>query len=378
MELNYLLGINYLLVSSLLLLLGGLIFAFLQHKMTAKQNKLIINFLLVTALFLPCCLPDIPNYMEGLNDAQTFDYHSYNQWNVVNINDSSLVACYEKSKNSRDFCQCEIVQKSNLWAYRPNWWREGLIFILPLLAWLIAGAFLFFGLKLFIQWLQILWLIVSKKRQKINFQGFDIWLVYATEGYEAACFNGLGANYLFWSENLAQLPQEEKEQIFVHELAHLKDKDGWFLLLWQLVQLIFWANPAYYYLKRKLAEANEFAADAAVLEQPVYTAKNYARLLLKLKLAQINPKSCLNLFFAKSLLHSRISRMLGADDKPSSTIYPVYAWGLMVLFLFWQVAKPTNAYLQSENIAFYQYDILKTANQKTGLTHICVDCISKK
>jgi len=265
-----------------------------------------------------------------------------------------------------------------LWEYRPNWWREALIATLPFVVGLLIIALLFFGLRLFWQWLRILWLIARSKKQKITFQGREIWLVYAAQGYEVACFNGLGKNYLFWSESLEQLAPDEKVQILTHELAHLLDKDGWWLIAWRAAQGVFWANPAYYYLKQQLAATNEFCADAAVINGKDTNPKSYARLLLKLKMAQISPTHCLNLFFAKSLLHNRISRIVSAQNTQIIPTLPSWFWAISILTLFWAVATPTNAYLQGENIAFYQYEILKTASQKTGLSHICLDCIPKK
>ncbi len=382
MGINYLSAINYLLVAGLLLAISGFVFAVFNKKLSLLQNKLLIHFLLITALLLPCCLPHISHYAEGLDDAQTFDYHRYNDWNVVNINDPALVACYEKTKNSRDFCQCEIVQKARLWEYRPDTWRDKIIAAWPVFLVIILAAFCFFAIKLLWQWAALLWLIARSRRKNMVFRGQIFCVVYAAQGYEAACFNGLGTNYLFWSALLDELPQAEKEQILAHELAHLAQKDGWALLFWRAAQTIFWSNPAFYYLKRQLLAINEFCADAAVLKQKT-DEKNYARLLLKLKLSENSkPKTQpLKLFFAKSLLHSRINRILQYQEKQSqNNSFSWRFWRLIggIFAFFWLVAQPTQAYLESENIAIHQYEILKTASQKTGLTHICVDCVAQK
>jgi beta-lactamase regulating signal transducer with metallopeptidase domain len=64
---------------------------------------------------------------------------------------------------------------------------------------------------------------------------------------------------------LNDLSSEELNQIFLHELAHLRRHDDWTNLAQQIVKALFFFHPAVWWIERKLSLEREMACDDAVL-----------------------------------------------------------------------------------------------------------------
>ncbi|TAF32670.1 MAG: M56 family metallopeptidase [Cytophagales bacterium] len=111
-------------------------------------------------------------------------------------------------------------------------------------------------------------------------------------------------NYLFWQSN-TQLSVSEKRQVLIHELAHIKQKHSFDVILAELLVALCWFNPVSYWYKTALKDLHEYQADQAVLATS--NAGDYARLLL----AQVFGTSRLSLanHFAQSQLLKRINMM---------------------------------------------------------------------
>ena len=202
---------NYIILSSFLLVLLAIVFSLLfKNKLNLIQNKLILNLSILAIILLTFGLPNIAFYQEGLTDRQTFNFHSYQEWNVVDINDNFLVACYEKANTSRDFCQCEVEQKAQLFKFKPNIYRDFLIAIQPYLAYFFGIAALLLAIKLIWDWLYLLILIQKSRKKVAVFNNKKLTFVYTNNYFQAACFSGLFKNYIFWSDELDNLKQEEQ------------------------------------------------------------------------------------------------------------------------------------------------------------------------
>ena len=73
---------------------------------------------------------------------------------------------------------------------------------------------------------------------------------------------------------------ESGREILIHELAHIRNRHSWDLLLADLCIFVQWFNPAAWLLKRELQTIHEYEADDTVLREGV-DAKNYQMLLIK-------------------------------------------------------------------------------------------------
>jgi TonB-dependent SusC/RagA subfamily outer membrane receptor len=89
-------------------------------------------------------------------------------------------------------------------------------------------------------------------------------------------------HFIFWNEEIP-LHTTAGQQIFQHELVHVKDKHTWDKLFMQVVLVFFWCNPIFWLIRRELRLVHEFIADqkavgndteafAAMILQAVYPA----------------------------------------------------------------------------------------------------------
>jgi len=67
-------------------------------------------------------------------------------------------------------------------------------------------------------------------------------------------------NFIFWNEEIS-LHTETGQQIFRHELVHVKEKHTLDKLFVQLILVIFWCNPFFWLIRRELRLIHEFIAD---------------------------------------------------------------------------------------------------------------------
>src|SRR4029077_490104 len=89
---------------------------------------------------------------------------------------------------------------------------------------------------------------------------------------------------VFWNRQI-DLQSHEGQQIFRHELYHVRQKHSFDILLIEIITIIFWFNPFFYLIKKEIKAIHEFLAD-----QYAASASNrysYAELLV---LQSINNK----------------------------------------------------------------------------------------
>jgi hypothetical protein len=67
-------------------------------------------------------------------------------------------------------------------------------------------------------------------------------------------------NFIFWNEEI-DLQTETGQQIFQHELVHVKEKHSFDKLFIQIVLIVFWCNPFFWLIRRELKLIHEFIAD---------------------------------------------------------------------------------------------------------------------
>lgn len=67
-------------------------------------------------------------------------------------------------------------------------------------------------------------------------------------------------NFIFWNEEI-DLQTETGQQIFEHELVHIKERHSFDKLFIQMVLIVFWCNPFFWLIRRELKLIHEFIAD---------------------------------------------------------------------------------------------------------------------
>lgn len=118
-------------------------------------------------------------------------------------------------------------------------------------------------------------------------------------------------NYIFISNKLENMSDEEIDRIARHEVIHAKQYHTADILFFEVISIIFWFNPLINILKNYLQEVHEFLADEKILNNKTMK-RSYSNLLLKLTSAE-NPPILSSAFSAK-----QISRRLRMIEKPKS------------------------------------------------------------
>ncbi|WKS95815.1 M56 family metallopeptidase [Riemerella columbina] len=82
---------------------------------------------------------------------------------------------------------------------------------------------------------------------------------------------------LFWKEDIS-LQSPVGQMIFKHEIVHITQGHSWDKLFISLVQVVFWFNPMFYFIKKELHLIHEYLADKKSIEQS--NTKAFAEMLL--------------------------------------------------------------------------------------------------
>ncbi|MFY9979629.1 MAG: M56 family metallopeptidase [Candidatus Sulfotelmatobacter sp.] len=77
---------------------------------------------------------------------------------------------------------------------------------------------------------------------------------------------------------LEELSTGELNQVLLHELAHLRRKDGWTNLAQQVIKALFFFHPAVWWIERNISLEREMACDDAVLAETA-NSRAYAECL---------------------------------------------------------------------------------------------------
>jgi BlaR1 peptidase M56/Gram-negative bacterial TonB protein C-terminal len=130
--------------------------------------------------------------------------------------------------------------------------------------------------------------------------------------------------WLFWNKKI-DLQSQKGEQIFRHELFHIKQKHSWDIMYLELLTVLLWINPFFHLIKKEVKAIHEFLADQFAVKENQHW--EYAELLL---MQVLNTKQQLvNPFF-----HNQIKRriaMITTSKNPSNQylrklmVFPVAA-----------------------------------------------------
>src|SRR6202012_4719043 len=104
---------------------------------------------------------------------------------------------------------------------------------------------------------------------------------------------------------------ETRDEIYGHELTHLKRHDTWWHLSARLATILMPLQPGFWFLKKALARADEDVCDDMVLVQGA-NRSIYAELLLKVAESQHArpPDLCLSMAAFRSQLEHRLRRLM--------------------------------------------------------------------
>lgn len=191
-----------------------------------------------------------------------------------------------------------------------------------------VGLLLFF--VRFVRNLSGIYRRISSNR-KIGFMGAT--LVVTSEKILPHTF----LNYIFLNEEDHDRNRLQNE-LYTHELIHVRQKHTVDILLIEILQMLFWFNPLFFYYKKAIQMNHEFLADAGVLDS-YDNVPNYQNLLLSIATGKTN---CLASNINYSLTKKRFVMMTKSTSKFTATlkkvaVFPVIA---VVALISCEKAKP--------------------------------------
>lgn len=163
--------------------------------------------------------------------------------------------------------------------------------------------------------------VMTRMSDRIHKQGFTIISVKT----DISTFSFF--NYLFVPRNEI-LSGRIQPEIFRHELAHMKQKHTFDVLLIEFLKIFFWFNPFLYLYKKSIQTNHEFLADAEVLSQNDDTA-HYQQLLLEKISAK--PQTALASSFNYLVTKKRFIMMTKKTSKFKTTALKLFSIPLLVL-----------------------------------------------
>lgn len=368
--------VHYILLSCLLSIIGGgLYFFVLQKRLQVLHAKYVLLGILLLSWLIPVIVPSLPNYTQELGEGYLIDYKNYDEWNVVDIHDESLVACYESAENSQEQCHCEVKQQSNVLYYQSSSYYNFILTCKNPLFWFFATMMLLFLADFLLKLLALIYLSQTSPREELSLKGTTFYLLRPTQNLPLAISSfSLWKHYILLDVNMeAKFSKQEMEAILLHEVAHLQQRDTWQQMFLSVLKIFWWMQPMYYFLRKELEELNEYVADDFVVKE-LGDAKFYARILLKAKEQQTQQEALsLVTYFAQSLFKQRILRLVNV---PTSNQKPNWVFSLLLVgVVFWSTSAVALPLLEEHDIALKQYEILQKKNSITGKSEFCKSCI---
>ncbi|MGH1335733.1 MAG: M56 family metallopeptidase [Aureispira sp.] len=372
----------YWFLSCLLFSLGALLYHFLlRHSLKVQHAKYVLVGMVLLSWGIPMLVPSLPAKAIALEKDYLKDYRNYTAWNVVDIQDGELLHCYAGANNSQEQCHCEVKQQAEVLAYQSNPYYNCLLICKQPIYWLFLAVMGMLLLQLFFRWSGLVYLVYNNQlaQEKHQLSGTTFYLLRPHQKlpFPISSFT-LWRNYILLDQQWeAQFSKEELEAIFLHEVAHLQQRDTWQQLLLQGLQALWWMHPLYYYLQRELNRLNEYVADDFAAQQ-LGDVKRYARTLLKAKEQQLQQQQRLNLvlYFAQGLFKQRIVRLIA---QPQQRYQPHWLLTLSVLgILFWQSSAVALPALQAQDEALRSYELWQVEQQKLPQEEVCPTCGNHK
>lgn len=141
----------------------------------------------------------------------------------------------------------------------------------PFVLWTIYGlGVLFFSIKFF----RNLFGLIQQIRKNPKYKNTPFINVLLSETVIPHTF----FNYIFLNKKQFENREIPLEVIF-HEETHARQKHSLDIIFVELLQIVFWFNPLFHYLKKSIKLNHEFLADRAVLNAGAKTS-DYQKILL--------------------------------------------------------------------------------------------------
>ena len=265
-----------------------------------------------------------------------------------------------------DFCHCAQPHAGDVILYQTSRVYDFLLRNQFILMVMLTGFGCLLTLRIFVQLGRLLWRTRRHRSEWVTLDGQRVRMVRDVPGLSTASLR-LGGRYIFWSQALDTMPYEDRLAVMLHEYAHIRQYNSWEKIFLAVLQLIWWVNPAFYFISKELELLGEYGADAYAVAQ-TGMRKHYANLLLRMKTGEaFAPLQ----FFKGSRLHSRIEFILQTKAAPRMPLAPaLLLW--LILMLPGELLTKDIVKAQLQDIEVYEF--LTECNQETGQLEFCRKC----
>ncbi|MBK9720274.1 MAG: M56 family metallopeptidase [Saprospiraceae bacterium] len=170
-----------------------------------------------------------------------------------------------------------------------------------------------------------------------------------------------------------QLSEQEAECILAHELSHVYNKDHWTNLLMNLIEIIYFFNPAVHILLSHLKLERELVADASVCNY-LKTPIQYAKLILKIEESSgFIPAFSLPFFRQKNQLKKRIETVLKIKTPKNDFLSSLATASILVCLLF-----STKGFMNTQIIPATMNDSHLSINTENEINTISINKIPEE
>jgi beta-lactamase regulating signal transducer with metallopeptidase domain len=269
-----------------------------------------------------------------------------------------------------EFCHCKAPNAGDHLRYQANLTYDFLLLHHREVnaAWLMAGSLLF--AIFLVRSVRTLHRLRRAPAQQVQVRGLRYHVLRDLPQLPVGAV-GLAKRYLHWHSALDALPPSQRRAIEVHEETHLRHLHTWERVALAALGIVWWANPAWFFLRRELLLQAEFAADEAAANA-LGDRKQYALLLLQLRTQHHN--GLLMTFSKPSQTGRRIRHLLHKGETSP--------WRRAAAVAFFAAALCGDAYagtqLQRQWEKVEVYHLLNRTHQVTGQTEFCKTCAFEK
>lgn len=344
--------ITWIITSILLSISGSIIYLFTFRLIPSPHHR---KVLLYVILGLSLGLPFI---IQAKADSRTFKTNPFASTEI------SSIAYIPQTVE--EYCHCQEPGKGELMMFKASRLYD-LLLQNSLFLMLIPGIFsLFLLLRITLRFRALRILAQSSEIDKLEVGNRSVHILTVLSNIPAASFRLL-RSYVIWHPNLNRLSSGERKAVIHHEVSHLDQFNTWEELFLQVIQTVWFINPAFYLIRHEFRKLSEFIADDAALTTGI-EPRSYALLLLKLKSGSLPLGSQ---GFSTSLLKQRIERLGKLPNKRSPWILPLL---ILTFFSLSGVNLYSNTIISDQIQDFEIYDYLSKNNRETGKTAFCKSC----
>ncbi len=234
----------------------------------------------------------------------------------------------------------------------------------PFVLWTVYGlGVLFFSVKFF----RNLFSLIQKIRKNPKYKNTRFINILLNEKVIPHTF----FSYIFL--NKTQFENHEiPAEVMLHEETHARQKHSLDVIFVELLQIVFWFNPLFYFIKRSIKLNHEFLADRAVLNAGAETS-NYQKILLAFSSNALTPSLAHSINY--SSIKKRFTVMKTHTSKRAIWFRSLLLLPLLSLLIYGFSTKEVLIE-QAENSAIFASDTIEDIRIVIDINSPCARCRS--